>query len=696
VLTGTGAVYLTYDGLTRNADAAGTFALYRQTATGEGLLQAVGETAATKFGNRPPVFLTLDDVRHPAQDDVYPRARCSTLGTSFRYERQGDGRMRFALPSYKAVLSARESRLWLLNERSMFESSARWDVTVVTELALDSSKKDLRWLQFPKGVLTTAILNETRFEYAELKEAALLFCKMKGAKLGNASLFRASFSSAPFVPAANDFAETDLSGASFKEAAMLGTRFDGCNLTGADFTSANLSLSVLGPGYVAAFSRANLTAATFSAGIDLTDVDFSGAKLIGTTLAGTTLIRAKFNKADLTGANLSGANLAGADFSGAILLRTNFAGATFDTDTNFTGARMMGADFSNTDLTKPKFSNPPAFCEGTLEPPTPASPRTRLRGTTLELALIGMDWRWLDLTGAKIAAPLGMNLTGFQADYAIFPAAYDLKGRTLDDARFYYTTMVGVDLQGAKAASNKPPDFTRADLTGASMSGVKLKGGANFTEAWLTGVKLANSALDGAIFKSAHLETKDDKTADLSFSTLMDATFENAFLSGANLSYVLLWGDKAKITGATAEGTNFANAYLANLDFQNVAQQKLTSSTFSGACLVNANFCGTALTRVSLTGACLQGAKFTDAKLDGAQMTNAAVWMSDTPGVLTLSGHLSLPDQITFSRTEITPSATTSQTTCPSGAVGPCDGARWDGRDAPMTKWTWGSKLREE
>ena len=73
-------------------------------------------------------------------------------------------------------------------------------------------------------------------------------------------------------------------------------------------------------------------------GINLHHPDLSNANLRRANLAGKNLAGVNFSYANLTEADLSNTNLKGANFQGAILIKTIFKSAKFDTKTKFSEA----------------------------------------------------------------------------------------------------------------------------------------------------------------------------------------------------------------------------------------------------------------------------------------------------------------------------------------------------------------------
>jgi uncharacterized protein YjbI with pentapeptide repeats len=692
-LTGMGPVWLSADpaGVTGDVNQFTTFAVYDSTRNpGYSALQLVGDGVSDKFGGGRKWWYV--DVPPNIGQELYPTQRItgSSQPIGIVQLKPTAGGVDIWHPYAQAWLSCNAmtgAKLWML-PRNTFWTSHAWTMTALNDWSADQTGADLRWLLFDQALVVGKGLKNARFTGANCGSSAFLGCSLQGADFTQAILQQASFSTVGFdglPPQASD-----LSGAVFAQTGALGTSFRGCNLTGAKFTNATLSLPMPGFPLKALFAGATLSGAAFSAGAILTAIDFSNAVMRGASMPGANLQQAKFVGADLTGADLSNADLTGADFSSATLTRAKLAGARFNAATTFAGASMMGADFTGCDLRQARFSSPPGFYAGPLSPPTPDNPRTRLCRALLPLSLIGMDWTWLDLTGAAIDGTPPMDLTGFQAAYAIFPNAYDLSKRRLNGAVFTYAQLPNVVLDGVSAPSSQPPDFSIADLTGARMSRSSLRN-ANFRQATLQKANLTNSVLDFANFEAAHLETIDQKPVDLSYCSLMNAILSGAFLGdadsrGANLTFVTFWGSGAKIDGATISGAAFDNAFLAGVSFKAIKDNQFTGATFSNACLVNCNFQGARLKSVSFTGACLQGADFTAADLDGAQMNGAAI--AKEAGKLVITGNAALPSPYSYPQPTRLAGATTSiDTHCPSGDNGPCTDRQWTSPSAPMKTW---------
>jgi uncharacterized protein YjbI with pentapeptide repeats len=670
-------------GFTTDPFSAMVFALYEISGTSPQQygLQGVSPVVLAQNGTAPS-WLGFLGLSTPNNGGEYATGLLGTLDHPPPVQCDiGGGTTRFYVPAGGGYLLAQgiPPSFWVPPLGSFFDGG-RWTMTAINSWGSDMTGADLKYVQFQQVVMLALTLKNADLSYANLSGAWFLGMEMKGAILEQINANGTYFSA--LAAAGQSGFVTDLTSADFTGAYLAAAQFQGCKMKDATLSGAFFTAST-------SFAGADLSGATFGSA-NLSSIDFSGATLNTTNLKGADLANANFNGADLTDADLSNTTLTGADFTNATLAGTNLSGSTFNAQTKFTGATMNGTNFEGCDLSTAQFSSPPKFYITPLVAPTTALPLTSMKNATLPLTLIGTDWTWLDLTGATIDGTLAKDLTGFKAQYTIFPAQYDLSASTLDDASFAHATMHNVHLENSTAANSSPPDFTGADLTSAQMAKVTLRH-ANFTTAILSGVSLGESKLDYADFSAAHLETTGELIADLSYCSFLDAVFTGAFLNttsalpGTNLTGARIWGSAAKMDSATISGAVFANAYLAHLDFQHVAGNTLAGASFSGACLVNCSFLGTSLTDVILSGACLQGANFTDATLYGAHMDNAAVDFS--AGRLSITGSRDLPPSITYTATVIDSSATNAATKCPNSDNGPCSGAQWNGPGAPMTTW---------
>jgi uncharacterized protein YjbI with pentapeptide repeats len=478
-----------------------------------------------------------------------------------------------------------------------------------------------------------------------------------------------------------DYSGVGLAGASFDSTLCPGTNFSRAVLSGATFSGAYGDMNN------ANFFRATLHGTTFQ-GIstlsarpnfglaDLTGAVFTDCKLPNVNFSRAQLTGCQFINCDLTGAlfrdlpacsaspSFSGTVLDGADFSSeymtpdltdfdfrsaksitgckfrfAKLLRTNFDRLAL-TDVDFTGSDLTGTILSNTDLRPAIFSLPPQFS-------TDPANLTNLSYSTLDYSLITLNWSFLNLTQAII-----MNL----------PA-------TLANLKAISTVFSGLQLNSMDINTG---DFTHADLRNCDLSKSNLSNGT-FNGAWLQG--------DG-----------QTRAAVLTGALLENVNFTSANLTGAKFSETFMWGEQVTLTEATVVRTDFSDAYLAGVNFIDVAQKACQGAIFERACLVNAVFngadCGPYQGQpTSFVGACLQGADFRDASLDAADLTGAAV--AAAPGSLLATIKNGWPPQpvtlpLNFATATLgVEGATDAASVCPNGQKGPCDPAKQSAPDAP-------------
>ena len=143
-------------------------------------------------------------------------------------------------------------------------------------------------------------------------------------------------------------------------------------------------------------------------------------------------------------------------------------------------------------------------------------------------------------------------------------------------------------------------NFTHADLTNASLLGLVVSTGLDFSAAEAPSFKTAN-------FSGARI------IARLSRLDLRGANFSRAKM-GADMKNQSMGLMRADLSGANLAGANFTKADLgrASLRFANLA----------GANLSGANLEGADLSGADLTGADLTGVDATEADFGGAVLTN--------------------------------------------------------------------------
>jgi uncharacterized protein YjbI with pentapeptide repeats len=364
------------------------------------------------------------------------------------------------------------------------------------------------------------------------------------------------------------------------------------NFTGAHMQKAIMSgRSDLGG---ATFTHADLTDAQLIGcdlrAVDLRNVTLTGAKLHGVNLAGNT----KLQGCVLKGADLAGAILDGTDFNGADLTGAKLVGASMD-GCKFDGALLAGTNLSSSKLTTADLTG---FVHS-----TDASQLTDLSNSQIDFANLGLDWSYIDLTGASISG-VPSDLTKLNATAAVLPVGHVFDGNKLDGALFVGATLL-------KAS------FAGAHLTGVKFGGAHMIGCA-FNKAVLDTCTFNGTALggtdgsDGAVFSGAYLVNCDFT------GNMYGVSMANATLVGNNT-----------FTGANLQETDFTGAYMADV---NLPGADLRGARLDRSFMVGADLTGADLTparngsiRSSLTFACLQGAIFDSVKLAGADLTNAAI-----------------------------------------------------------------------
>ncbi|MDQ0024354.1 uncharacterized protein YjbI with pentapeptide repeats [Variovorax paradoxus] len=151
-------------------------------------------------------------------------------------------------------------------------------------------------------------------------------------------------------------------------------------------------------------------------------------------------------------------------------------------------------------------------------------------------------------------------------------------------------------------------NFSGMRLIGADLSGMDLRG-ADFSGASLEDANLDAALLDDANFNSAVLAR-----ARLSRTSLINATFKNANLGGANCEFANFSG--ADLGGAHCEKTRFKSCNMANTQFDQtrLAETELSQCDFRGS-----DWQQVFLTQLRMDGMAFGGASF-----------NQVVWLECT------------------------------------------------------------------
>lgn len=281
-------------------------------------------------------------------------------------------------------------------------------------------------------------------------------------------------------------------------------------------------------------------------GADLRDLDLTSKGLSGCTLAGACLDGAKLDGADFRDAILSNVSAVDSSFSNAVLSKVD-AAADFSR-ANLSGAKLDGANLAG----------------------------ARLASANLQKA---------DLGGADLTRA---SLRDAQLDEAALDRA-DLSRAVLDRATFRRATLKDAKLYEVRG---EQVVFDEAMLDGARLEGACLPNlsarevqatGTMWERADLTGVDMPLAVLVEASFNEALLEGANLTRADARSARLRSAKLVEAKLLAANLMHADIEG--AELDGADLRGANLYGAELhdtttngCKLDLANVAGTKLARS----------------------------------------------------------------------------------------------------------------------
>jgi Pentapeptide repeats (8 copies) len=162
------------------------------------------------------------------------------------------------------------------------------------------------------------------------------------------------------------------------------------------------------------------------------------------------------------------------------------------------------------------------------------------------------------------------------------------------------------------------PDLSRADLTGANVSGADLRN-ANLSGARLIDTDLSTALLSRAVLIGAECSSE----TDFSGARLVYADF-----SGLNLNGVRFI--EANLNGANLSGAQLieANFYAADL-----LRANLTAADLTGASLLAARLMNTDLTRANLTSCRVYGVSAWGLKLCKTKQQDLVITRQDEPTV---------------------------------------------------------------
>lgn len=236
-----------------------------------------------------------------------------------------------------------------------------------------------------------------------------------------------------------------------------------------------------------------------------------------------------------------------------------------------------------------------------------------------------------DLFAADLS---GLNLSGADLSGANLEKA-DLSRCDLTDAVLMGANLSGADLTGASLlrvvavksrwrdaflgeARMDGADFSKADLTGADMTGCTGEG-VRFSGAKMKDLNLSRTSLPEARFDQGTMGGACMDGAQLQRGDFQEAHLGKARLDGANLDGADFTG--ARMGGVSARATRFEGTTFRQAD--------LSAGVLEGAC-----FDGADLTRADLSGADVKGATFRQADLRDTRLDGVDLGGVDTDGAV--------------------------------------------------------------
>jgi uncharacterized protein YjbI with pentapeptide repeats len=276
-----------------------------------------------------------------------------------------------------------------------------------------------------------------------------------------------------------------------------------------------------------------------------------------------------------------------------------------------------------------------------------------------------------DLYGADLG---GVNLSGVNL-CKVNLSGVNLHGANLSEANLDGTNLIGANLSGANLLranlqktkidnttqidakwqlvwkiinhKTKGRNFSKADLSGANLSGVNLRGanlckahlcgadlhgtnliGANLCGADLCGVNLVRTSLSGVNHSWMDLGGTNLRRANLYRVSLRGMDLRGMDLSGSNLRRADL--SEADLRRADLCGVNLCRANVRRADLRGV---DLRGANLCRADLREADLRGVNLSRMDLSGADLSGADLCGVNLIGANLIGANILETNLCGV---------------------------------------------------------------
>jgi uncharacterized protein YjbI with pentapeptide repeats len=193
---------------------------------------------------------------------------------------------------------------------------------------------------------------------------------------------------------------------------------------------------------------------------------------------------------------------------------------------------------------------------------------------------------WASFRREEIAGLQAIDLSGSDLRNADFSSAY------LIGVRLVAAQMEGADLEGAQMQG---ADLRRAQMQGANLGEAQMQG-ANLREAQMQGASLEEAQMQGANLERAQLQRAWLRGTNLQRANLSFADLDWAILSGVQMQdarFVVANMNFIRISGSSAEFADFSGAQLISAT--------IFSSRFQGADIYSANLQGVAMSQINLT-----------------------------------------------------------------------------------------------
>ena len=373
----------------------------------------------------------------------------------------------------------------------------------VTHSGADYSGRSLVGQNFASQDLSNA-----NFSNADLSGATFESANLTGADFSGATLAQG-----PEAGESTTFTQANLTNACFDQVAIGGSQgapgadLQFANLTCTAFTSTDIDGAEFGPSIMTP-SPPGSTCRTSFAGTQMTCSFLPQWQLLDLSYADITACKDQLAGLDLSNALMTGVqfqymNLTGTNFTNATLNQANLYSATLNSAL-FNGANLQLATLSSVQAANAQFNNQAQLSGATLAYGN--FQEAQFSGAVLQaqdgLPAATLTFAILENANFTDAEMIGVNLSGATLDQSTV-----MRSATIQNANFSNATLSSIQLPSAKLNGVV---FDYADLINASFTGASFLAsegyraaslvkanlqGADFTQAILNGVNLANSAV---------------------------------------------------------------------------------------------------------------------------------------------------------------------------------------------------------